>query len=163
MKYVFAYGSLMDPKDFSRSEPVHVYVGPAVLPGYRLAFSRYSLFRKGGVADIIPSSKNYVEGVVYAVKDFKRLDAREGAPFVYRRIPARVFIRDHQEWVMAYTYTVVHKSPIEFAPSPEYAGIIWRGAQVLSPEYRRFLKKKLFQRKGIRFLWKRDRSLGKPI
>ncbi|GAB6936033.1 gamma-glutamylcyclotransferase [Calditerricola yamamurae] len=148
MALYFAYGSCMNQADLARSEPRAVYVGPAVLRNFRLAFSRYSFSRGGGVADIVRALGEWVEGVLYEVPDFELLDRREGAPLFYRRRRVRVYPKAlGGRWRWAWTYEVVDKAPVEIAPSPEYAQLIWEGASVLSPTYRAKLHEKLF-RKG---------------
>jgi cation transport regulator ChaC len=149
MPLYFAYGSCMNQADLARSEPRAVYLGSAVLRNYRLAFSRFSQFRGGGVADIVREPGEWIEGVLFEVPDFEALDRREGAPFVYRRRKVRVYPESlGGRWRWAWTYEVVEKSPVEIAPSREYALLIWEGARVLSLEYRKKLKENLLGRMG---------------
>lgn len=56
------------------------FVGVAVLQNYRLAFTRKSLNRSCGVADIVTDDRKEVWGVVYEIDDLDigRLDASEG-------------------------------------------------------------------------------------
>ena len=61
----FAYGSNLDPWQFRRRCPGAQVVGRARLPDHRLAFTRYSRNRRGGVADIVPEPHATVLGVVY--------------------------------------------------------------------------------------------------
>ncbi len=65
----FAYASNMEPRRFRRICPRGAFVGPARLPGYRLAFSRYSSQRRGGSADVVPDAESDVWGMLYEVKD----------------------------------------------------------------------------------------------
>lgn len=148
MPLYFAYGSCMNLNDLTRSGIEATFVDTAVVINYRLAFSRYSYYRKGGVADIVKAKRKMVEGVLFEVPNFKTLDLREGAPWVYRRIRVRVYPRKSRGWKWAWTYEVVNKASVEFAPSKEYADIIREGAQVLSVEYQKELQKLLFQTKG---------------
>jgi cation transport regulator ChaC len=149
MPFYFAYGSCMNQEDLARSGVQATYVETAVLRNYRLAFSRYSTYRGGGVADIVREPGEFVEGVLYEVADFHALDRREGAPFVYRRRKVRVYPKSlGGRWRWAWTYEVVEKSPVEIAPSREYALLIWEGAKVLSKEYRKKLKENLLGRMG---------------
>jgi len=137
----------MNKTDLARSGVRAAYVGTAVLKNHRLAFSRYSSFREGGVADIVPATGGWVEGVLFEVSDFEALDRREGAPWVYRRRRVRVYPNgDSDRWRWAWTYEVVNKSPVEYVPSKAYAQLIWDGARVLSREYRSKLEKILFRK-----------------
>lgn len=157
MPLYFTYGSCMNRHDLARSGVSAICLGTAVLKNYRLAFSRYSIYREGGVADIVREPGEYVEGVLYEVSDFRVLDRREGAPYVYRRRLVRVYPEGLGErWRWAWTYEIVDKSPVEFQPSREYAKLIWDGAQVLSREYREKLKQNLLRKDRCRFYAKQE-------
>jgi hypothetical protein len=76
----FAYGSNMDwaqMRDRCRSSR---FVGIAVLPDHRLAFTRKSLNRSCGVADAVRDIGRKLWGVVYEISDLDigRLDQAEG-------------------------------------------------------------------------------------
>ncbi|WP_304459502.1 gamma-glutamylcyclotransferase family protein [Alicyclobacillus sendaiensis] len=132
----FAYGSCMNERDFRRTCPAaHMLCEDAILFGHRLAFNGYSAHRNGGVANIVPARGHTVHGVLWWVpeRELKRLDRREGAPHVYRRL--FVFVRCAGEWEEAETYVLVHPLPYEIAPSDEYARIILGG--IVNPTYRR--------------------------
>ena len=60
----FAYASNMDPQTFRRRCPGARPLGRARLPGYRLAFSRYSRQRRGGSADVVEDAPSAVWGVL---------------------------------------------------------------------------------------------------
>ena len=78
--YYFAYGSNMACSQIGERCPDAEVVGPARLPGYRLAFTRYSEGWRCGVADAVPCKGADVWGVLYLIsdKDLIRLDDREG-------------------------------------------------------------------------------------
>ncbi|WP_413375568.1 gamma-glutamylcyclotransferase family protein [Alkalihalobacillus sp. 1P02AB] len=139
MPYYFAYGSCMDLKDIARDVVAEV-VGPAKLNHYRLAFTKYSENRQGGVADIITAPMDYLEGIVFKVADFKGLDRREGAPSFYKRIVLPVELYNEKRFIDVSTYTIVQKEVLEIKPSAEYAGLIRSGATLLSKEYREKLE-----------------------
>lgn len=162
----FAYGSCMDFADIFRTDPAAVFVGTAVLKNHKLAFSRYSLSRRGGVADIVREPGEYVEGVLYEVPDFALLDRREGAPFFYRRMRVRVYPAWlGGRWKWAWTYEIVDKSPVEIAPSREYALLIWEGAKVLSLEYRKRLRENLLRKDRVKIYDQTgfDRQSGRKV
>lgn len=129
----FSYGSCMCRPSFRETIPHFELVGEAVLRDHRLAFTRRSAGRGGGVADLIPAPGSVVRGVLYRIPRvyLKDLDEREG-----------VFTGHYQRtWVAVealgvpfedvLTYTVVNKAPREIPPSPEYAGLILDGARGL--------------------------------
>ncbi|WP_041695201.1 gamma-glutamylcyclotransferase family protein [Alicyclobacillus acidocaldarius] len=132
----FAYGSCMNERDFRRTCPTaHMLCEDAILFGHRLTFNGYSAHRNGGVANIVPARGHTVHGVLWYVSDHeaKRLDRREGAPYVYHR--KLVQVRCCGMWEEAVTYQLVHPLPHEIAPSDEYAQLILGG--IVNPTYRR--------------------------
>lgn len=142
--YYFAYGSCMDEGSFRSTvgEKNYDVLGKATLPGFRLAFTLWSDKWRGGVADLLPSPKDEVEGVLYKLSPpaWDPLDRREGVPFGhYRRMRVEVVWKG--ERVPAVTYTVVRKATEEIAPSPSYQCTIFNGAnRFLSPGYRERLR-----------------------
>lgn len=105
------------------------HVGPATLPDRRLGFTRHSSVRGGGVLDVVPARGHVVEGEVFeadeAVQDL--LDAKEGAPWAYRRIPVTVF-RDDGQAVEAFTYEVPPDRRLRHVdPAPGYLDIVLDG------------------------------------
>ena len=78
--HYFAYGSNMDWDQMKGRCPSVSSVGVALLPDYRLAFTRRSINRGCGVADAVRHAGQNVWGVVYKVSDSDvgRLDASEG-------------------------------------------------------------------------------------
>ena len=123
-----AYASNMDPKTFQRRCPGAKPLGRARLPGYRLAFSRYSRQRRGGSADVVVEASSTVWGVLYEVDDvcLASMDRVEGVPIAYRRERVTVFDdagKSHD--VMTY---VANKTG-GFLPSRSYMEVILRGAR----------------------------------
>ena len=100
----FAYGSNMDPIQMRRRCPSARFVGIARLAGHRLAFSRRSMRRRSGVADVVPDPVGVGEvgaagaevwGIVYrllSARDIAVLDAAEG--FDPHRRRAQSYIRE---------------------------------------------------------------------
>ncbi|MBO2532031.1 Cation transport regulator ChaC [Planifilum fulgidum] len=149
----FAYGSCMDEESFRSTvgEKNYEVLGRAILPGYRLAFTLWSDKWQGGVADVIPSPRDQVEGVLYKLHPsaLAALDRREGV-FLgrYRRMEVDVVWKG--ERIRAMTYSVVRKAPGEIAPSPSYRRAILNGAdRFLGPAYREKLLRLWRERFGI--------------
>jgi Uncharacterized protein involved in cation transport len=134
----FAYGSCMSPEDLARHVREFEVVGPALVRGYRLGFTRYSRARRGGVADLVPDLAGVVEGVLYRlpVDQLAALDEREGAPDNYRRDFIAVRTPDGKMFDRVLTYVVADKAAEEIPPHPDYAATIVAGAEAyLSPQY----------------------------
>jgi gamma-glutamylcyclotransferase (GGCT)/AIG2-like uncharacterized protein YtfP len=124
----FAYASNMEPRRFRRLCPGSTVVGPARLPGRRLAFSRYSRQRRGGSADIVPDAEAEVWGVLYEVSDadVDTLDRSEDVPAAYRR--ETVVVEDaegHERQAVTY----VANRTGDFLPHPDYLRLIVEGAE----------------------------------
>lgn len=142
----------MSAEDISRTVEA-VFVNSARLYDHKLAFTRYSSGRKGGVADIVPSKGDYVEGVLLLVPDFKALDAREGHPHIYKRKKVNVVPKGREAAVVASTYVVVDKQAHEVLPHPDYVQLIRDGAATyLSADYQVYLEELLaIDREPYRF------------
>lgn len=140
-KLYFAYASNMEPRRFHRLCPGGTVVGPARLPGYRLAFSRYSRQRRGGSADVMPDPESEVWGVLYEVDegDLVAMDRSEGVPAAYHREVVTV-VDEAGEERQAVTYLANRTG--EFLPHKEYLQVIVQGAEArgLPPEYIEGLK-----------------------
>jgi len=140
-KLYFAYASNMEPRRFRRLCPGGTVVGPARLPGYRLAFSRYSRQRRGGSADVVPDPESEVWGVLYEVDegDLAAMDRSEGVPAAYHREVVMV-VDEAGEERQAVTYLANRTG--EFLPHKEYLRVIVQGAEArgLPPEYIEGLK-----------------------
>jgi gamma-glutamylcyclotransferase len=76
----FAYGSNMNWQQMQERCPSARFVGVALLPGYKLAFTRNSIKRGCGVADAVPTQGQKMSGVVYEITavDLVELDKSEG-------------------------------------------------------------------------------------
>lgn len=137
----FAYASNMEPRRFRRLCPGGTLVGPARLPGHRLAFSRYSRPRRGGSADVVPDPGSDVWGVLYEVEetDLAAMDRNENVPAAYHRQDVTVVDEQGQERP-AITYVANRTG--EFLPHPDYLRTIIRGAEAhgLPDEYIHFLR-----------------------
>ena len=137
----FAYASNMDPQTFSRRCPKAKALGRARLPGYRLAFSRYSKQRRGGSADVVDDGSSDVWGVLYEVDDecLAAMDGVEDVPTAYRRVTVQV-VDDCGKVHDALTY-VANKTG-EFLPNRQYLSVIVGGARAngLPEEYIRALE-----------------------
>lgn len=134
----FAYGSCMSPEDLARDVAEFEVVGPALVRGFRLGFTRYSRARRGGVADLVPDLAGVVEGVLYRlpVEQLAALDEREGAPDNYRRDFIAVRTPDGRIYDRVLTYVVGDKATEEIPPHPDYAATILAGARAyLSRRY----------------------------
>jgi gamma-glutamylcyclotransferase (GGCT)/AIG2-like uncharacterized protein YtfP len=124
----FAYASNMEPRRFRRLCPRGAFVGPARLPGHRLAFSRYSRQRRGGSADVVPDAESEVWGVLYEVKDadLETLDRSEDVPAAYRR--EEVVVEDG-EGRERQAFTFVANRTGDFLPHRDYLKLIVQGAE----------------------------------
>lgn len=142
MSLYFAYGSNLGPSIFAARCPAAVFVGAAVLDGFRVAFTRFSKNRGGGVADVVASVGSHVWGSLYEVtnEDLERLDEFEGTPHAYQRETCRVRSLNG-EHVSAWIYSVVMKRD-EFRPSRAYWRLLVGGAAEagLPAEYRAALE-----------------------
>lgn len=131
----FAYGSNMDwPRMKSRC-PFASFVGIAILPGHRVAFTRESL-EGYGVAGLVQETGHDVWGVVYKIcdHDVGLLDKAEGYQpgrdsNAYWRREWMVFLDGDQGrplTVFTYFAEPSHRPPL---PSQEYKEHILSGAR----------------------------------
>ena len=133
----FAYGSNMDFGQMRKRCPSAITITRASLLGHRLAFTRFSEERQGGVADAVQDRGSVVEGVVYEISDddAARLDKCEGvSENCYKRIQVRITL-PAGEIIEAYAYKATEQGL--FQPSKAYMQHLITGAKyhVLSPEY----------------------------
>jgi len=141
----FAYGSNLCQEALEKELGDQVAVlGPATLRNHRLAFTRASTNRNGGVADILPARGFTVRGVLYRLSEssWSALDAKEGTEkAAYRRVSVSLE-RPDGTTVEAIAYEVVDRSPTELTPSADYIDLLVRGARshALEPHYIDFLK-----------------------
>lgn len=125
----FAYGSNMDFRQMRERCPSAITVTTAKLPNHRLAFTRVAESRGGGVADIVPSVGDVVEGVIYEISDddATRLDDHEGvATNCYRRTHVNLTL-PADEVIEAYTYKAFEQGL--FQPSKAYVRHLITGAK----------------------------------
>jgi len=127
--FYFAYGSNLDFEQMRKRCPSAVTISRATLPDHRLAFTRFSEARSGGVADIVPSPADRVQGALYDIteEDAARLDGFEGvSDGCYERITVKVTLLAG-EVVEADTYKAVEQG--NFKPSKAYMQQIIAGAR----------------------------------
>jgi len=144
MELYFAYGSNMNPGQLKQWQITYANCQRAILQDHKLAFTRYSAKWQGGVADIIESKGDIVEGVLYemTVKGLEKLDEKEGVHSgAYRRKNISVEA-GRSERTTAITYEVVNKQAEFIPPSEEYMNIVIKGAEIngLSEAYIEGLK-----------------------
>ena len=130
----FAFGANMDEERVKAGNrcPDARFIFNAVLPGYRLVFTRRS-GEDTGTADVTPDPAGRVWGVVYDLTDAdrQRLDSREGAvQRAYR--PKEVLVHPHgdiEQRVMVLTYTISDPAGSHQPPSREYLTHLLGGAR----------------------------------
>jgi len=158
---IFAYGSNMNPEDVSNwlkgsdydpqriSKLIENLIKSAkvgVLEGYELVWNYYSSTRGGGAVNIQERVRKEVWGVTYeADEEWQGIfDKKEGYPNFYRRIKARVKLKNG-ELVECFAYKVrkeKESSSLDVWPTEEYRNIIIQGAKRwgLPGEYIRMLE-----------------------
>jgi gamma-glutamylcyclotransferase (GGCT)/AIG2-like uncharacterized protein YtfP len=132
----FAYGSNMDWTQVRARCPSATFVGVARLADHRLAFTRKSVTRQYGVADVVPEEGRSVWGVVYLVPELEvgSLDKSEGyrpgrGKSSYWRRECMVFLDGHEDRpVTAQTY-FAEEQPNPPLPNQEYKDLILSGAR----------------------------------
>ena len=132
----FAYGSNLDWAQMKERCPSALFMGKAVLNGYRFDFTRRSINRGCGVMDIVKENHEQVWGVLFQINeiDLGKLDKSEGyAPGrkknAYRKIVCDLFIDgDENKPITACTYEVVTKAAETILPNQEYKSLIVNGA-----------------------------------
>lgn len=124
-KLYFAFGSNLHlPQMFRRCADCSP-VEKAVLHDYRLTFR--GNWRGAGVADVIPSPGDQVEGGLFRVsqEDLEALDRYEGYPTLYDRFDIEVELADGQ-LVPAFVYRMLDQYE-PAAPSDYYFQVIRTG------------------------------------
>lgn len=132
----FAYGSNLDLTQMRERCPSARDVGIALLPGHRLAFSRFSKGRGCGVADAVPDAGRGVWGVLYEIsaRDLAALDKCEGycegrSRNAYERQEIAVLLNgDAGDPRQAETYFAVPQ-PNPPLPNQKYKSLILEGAR----------------------------------
>lgn len=151
----FAYGSNLDPEQMKKRCPSYQFRCLALLPGFRLAFTRYYESRRSGVADVVEDDASPgVWGVVYDIskEDLNVLDACEGyhgkgKNNAYDRCCTTVLEEGEEERPLSVLiYIVAKKSDKEYPPSEDYMRHIISGAEHwgVPEDYLEFLKSRLF-------------------
>lgn len=124
----------MSHSQLQRRCPSVYFQAPACLTGYRLAFTRCSKKRGGGVADVERDSSGHVWGGLFTISaaDAAVLDRSEGldlSPPAYRRVAVQVALGNPEVAdVEAYTYEVVDKDG-PYLPAKEYLDALVQGAR----------------------------------
>jgi gamma-glutamylcyclotransferase len=132
----FAYGSNMNWQQMQERCSSARFIGIALLPGHKLAFTRKSIKRNCGVADAVPGQGQTLWGVVYEITalDVEKLDKSEG--YMPRRKKNSYFRRERAVLQDGYkkrpltvsTYFGVPQSNPPL-PNAEYKQLIISGAQ----------------------------------
>lgn len=124
----------------------------ALLRGYKIALTRLSSKRCGGMLDIIPSEGNIIEGVLYEIpdKDRIKIEKKEGVSGgAYKEIPKPLKVKTAEGTLIngVTSYEVCEKENPPPA-SKEYKNSVLRGAceHGLSEKYRIKLKAVLEKR-----------------
>lgn len=116
--------------------PSAMFVCIAKLKDYRLAFTRKSIKRGCGVADVVFESGSDIWGVVFQIdeRDIGNLDSKEGyvpgrSGNAYTRIECHVYEDgDEQKPIVAMTYVVTEKQDNVPLPNVEYRRQLVEGA-----------------------------------
>jgi gamma-glutamylcyclotransferase (GGCT)/AIG2-like uncharacterized protein YtfP len=132
----FAYGSNMDWGQMKGRCPAVRFVGVAKLPNHRLAFTRKSVNRGCGVADVVRDAGGAVWGAVFEIPDLEvgTLDKSEGYQpgrdkNSYWRRECMVFLDGDDErplTVATYFAEPQHNPPL---PNQSYKDLILAGAR----------------------------------
>lgn len=117
----FAYGSNLNAAQMLKRCGEVWVVGPATLPGHRLAFGGWSKRRKGGVATVLPAAAAKVDGLLFELTPagLSRLDVAEGYPDAYGRTLADLW-RWSGSTCRAWVYLKDQENFLPAAPSKDY-------------------------------------------
>ena|GEM_PF-734414 len=131
---VFGYGSLLPEREIRHKDtaPEAIWRGKALLPGHRLALTRCSKDRKGGVADVVPDNQFAVWGGLYDINDQElgKLDKREGHPNAYQQQKLAVWADGQPEALTkALVYQVRNPASESIPANAAYKGLILDGAR----------------------------------
>ncbi len=134
----FAYGSNMDWSQMRKRCPSVCFVCVAKLKDYRLAFTRKSIKRDCGVADVVPAPGHDVWGVVYEIeeRDTGRLNKCEGfdpgrphEKNAYVREDRHVYVDENEEKPLAVQVYFAIRQSNPPLPNEEYKSLIVGGAK----------------------------------
>ena len=132
----FAYGSNMNCQQMKERCPSARFVGIAVFPDHKLAFTRESVSRGCGVADAVPAKGRNIWGVVYEIADSDvcKLDSSEGYrpgrprnSYWRRKILVFVDGKEHQP-LTVHAY-FAERQPNPPLPNAAYMELILSGAR----------------------------------
>lgn len=131
--WYFAYGSNMSTEQIRRRLDRLPEARVARLPGYRIAFNKWSSSWRGLAANIVPDPTNEVWGVAYlcSPEDLAELDRREGVGKGGGYIRRRITVEVGGERIEAETYIAEDKESLEpeGMPPAAYANTILAGAR----------------------------------
>ena len=135
MIYYFAYGSNMNVARMIERVGEFTIIGRGVLIDYQLAFNKIALGKIGeGYANVMASSGDLVEGVIYQFDEIRKLDKPEGYPIHYDRKLMTISIDDG--FVQAWVYLARSSRISEgLKPSKSYLDHILLGKEYLSEAY----------------------------
>ena len=133
----FAYGSNLSWEQMKERVPSSFFYGRAKLENHRLDFTRKSINRRCGVADIVEDENYDVWGAIFQFdeNDLEKIDKFEGyfpnrARSAYKRIEKMVFLEGKKEQPMTvYTYEVIDKEFGKYKPNKDYKKLIVIGAK----------------------------------
>lgn len=132
----FAYGSNMNWDQMRERCPSSHFVGIAVLCDHKLAFTRKSVNRGCGVADVVAENGAKVWGVVYEIADLDvgKLDASEGFrpgrdKNSYYRRESLVFLDAEDERPLTVSAYFGDPQPNPPLPNAAYKNLILTGAR----------------------------------
>jgi gamma-glutamylcyclotransferase len=132
----FAYGSNMNWKQMRDRCPSSRFVGIAVLRDHQLAFTRKSVKRGCGVADVVAKHGSLVWGVVYEIADLDlgKLDASEGYKprgdkNSYQRRECSVFLDGENQRPLTVSAYFADRQPSPPRPNAAYKDLILVGAR----------------------------------
>lgn len=126
--WYFAYGSNLDPETFTGWRQMRPSdARPARLREYALVFD-LPVGGERGVANILPQADAETHGVAYRIEEdqAKHLDASEGVPKLYERLP--IELTTPEGALHAFTYISNLRSD-DRKPSERYMNLLLRGAR----------------------------------
>ena len=132
----FAYGSNMNWDQMRERCPSSRFVGIVVLREHKLAFTRRSVTRGCGVADVVAEDGAEVWGVVYEIEDLDvgRLDTSEGfepgrKKNSYYRRECCVFLDGEDQRPLTVSTYFADPQPNPPLPNTAYKNLILTGAR----------------------------------
>jgi gamma-glutamylcyclotransferase (GGCT)/AIG2-like uncharacterized protein YtfP len=129
--FYFAYGSNLNFDQMRARCSSAKFLCIARLPSHRLAFSRKSIKRQCGVADVIPQTGSVVWGAVYEIQksDLAQLNSDEGVNSgAYVRIDDQVVLDQGGKAIKVAIY-IANKQPNPPLPNAQYKNLIVSGAR----------------------------------